>query len=767
MPSIGQSIPHDSARLHVTGQATFIDDMPSMPGELLLDCAGSPIARGTIQSIDLTAARAISGVVALFTCKDIPGSNHFGPVLHDEELLAEKQVNYIGQPIVLIAAENHQALAQARKAIKISVREETPIFTIEEAIAQKSFVGPKRTIARGNLDQAIDSAPHLLHGSLKIGGQDHFYLESQAAIAIPGEEGAVTIHSSTQNPTEIQAIVAHILGLGMHQVICICKRMGGGFGGKETQAAAPAAMAALVATKLRRPARFVYTKDDDMKFTGKRHPYRADYSVAFDHDGRILALKADFFSNAGFSLDLSASVMERTMLHADNAYYIPNCHITGTCCKTNLPSNTAFRGFGGPQGVATIENIIEEIALYLKKDALEIRKLNCYGPAPCNVTPYGQLVENNHLPEIFSRLESSANYGTRRAAITKINQTSRTHLKGLSLTAVKFGISFTKKFLNQGNALVNVYTDGTVQVSTGGTEMGQGLNTKIRQLIADEFAIDFADVLLMPTSTEKNNNTSPTAASAGTDLNGTAAVRAAREIRNRLADFAAELLASSATYIVFKDSTVCDSRNPTKTISFKELCKLAHMERINLGERGFYATPGVDFDRESGTGTPFLYYTTGCAVAEVTIDRFTGQFDIDRIDLLMDIGRSINPGIDRGQVVGGFVQGMGWCTTEELKYADTGALLSYSPTTYKIPGVMDIPKIFNVDFIDNPDNTCNVAASKAVGEPPLLLGICVWTAIKDALKSPLELPATPEQILLQLTRARPKASAPPAAAMTT
>jgi xanthine dehydrogenase large subunit len=766
MSSVGKSIPHDSATGHVTGEALFIDDMPRAANELYIDCAGSPVAKGALVSIDASAAREIPGVIAIYTHRDIPGHNQFGPIFEDENLLAVHHVSYIGEPVALIAAESHKALELAKKAIKIIIREEKPILTIQEAIANKNFIGVTRTIARGNSDEAIASARHTLRGVLTIGGQDHFYLESQACLAIPGEDGAVTVYSSTQNPSEVQAVVAQLLGVGRHKVVCICKRMGGGFGGKETQAAGPAAMAAIVATKLKRPVRCVFTKDDDMKYTGKRHPYRAEYVVAFDNDGRIDALKVDFYSNGGFSADLSPSVMERTMLHVDNAYFIPHAHITGAVCRTNLPSNTAFRGFGGPQAVACIESIIEDIAVTLRKDPLDVRKINLYGDSPRNLTPYGQIVDQNFLPAIFDQLEKSSDYRNRRKSVESFNRSSRTRLKGLSLTPVKFGISFTKKFLNQGNALVNIYTDGTVQVSTGGTEMGQGLNTKIRQLVADEFAIDVADVLVMPTSTEKNNNTSPTAASASTDLNGTAAVRACENIRRRLALFAAQHMFHSVEngmppspeHIFFKDAHVFDLRAPDKTATFRQLVKLAHMERINLGERGFYATPGVDFNRDTGKGTPFLYYTTGAAVAEVTIDRFTGDLKVDRVDLLMDIGKAINLGVDRGQVVGGFVQGMGWCTTEQLIYSDKGALLSYSPTTYKIPGVQDIPRIFNVDFISNDKNTRNVAGSKAVGEPPLLLGLCAWTAVKDALRymSPtetikLDLPATGEEILKRLT----------------
>jgi xanthine dehydrogenase large subunit len=541
--------------------------------------------------------------------------------------------------------------------------------------------------------------------------------------------------------------------------------MGGGFGGKETQAALPALLAALVAFKTRRPARMVWSTDLDMQVSGKRHPYLSRYQVSFTDQGQITGLKTEFYSNGGFSADLSLAVMERTLLHAENAYYIPNVEFTGTVCRTNWPSNTAFRGFGGPQAVAAMENIIEEIAAYLGVDAFEIRRRNCYGVHEQNLTPYGQLVQNNTLPILLDQLAETARYKQRLAEVSSFNAESQGLLKGISLMPAKFGISFTRRTLNQANALVNIYLDGTIQVSTGGTEMGQGLNTKIRQLVADHFALPVDAVIVMPASTEKNNNTSPTAASASTDLNGTAALRACELLRQRLADVAAQHFASapegieaSPLHVRFEHGQVFDARRPNSSLCFRELVGLAYEQRVNLGERGFYATPGVDFNRETGRGTPFLYYTNGCAVAEVQIDRFTGEVRVIRVDLLLDIGQSINPGIDRGQVIGGFVQGMGWVTTEELRYGEAGELLSHSPTTYKIPHVTDLPPIFNLEFLDNRDNRMNVYNSKAVGEPPLLLGISVWTAVKHALSfvsggqvPKLNLPATNEEVLRRLT----------------
>jgi len=787
MANLGRPLPHDSAREHVRGEAVYLDDLPPLLGELCVDVVGSPVAHGRVKLIDVDAARKVAGVVGVYLAADIPGDNHFGAVFHDEELLAKEIIHYIGQPVAVIAAESREAIAAAKALIKCDVEQLPPVLTIEEAIAKGQFIGPTRRIARGDVATALAAAENRLSGELAIGGQEHFYLETQAALAIPGEAGEITIHSSTQNPSEIQAVVAHCLSLRLNQVVCVCRRMGGGFGGKETQAALPALLAALVAVKTRRPARFVLGHEQDFRLTGKRHAYRACYDVGFTSEGRITALKTDFYSDGGCSADLSLAVMERTLLHAENAYFVPNVEFTGTVCRTNKPSNTAFRGFGGPQAVAAMENVIEEIAAHLGVDAFQVRRRNCYGIETNNVTPYGQMVRKNTLPAVFDGVAASSNYSERRAAAAKFNARSRTHLRGIALTPVKFGISFTRATLNQGNALVNIFLDGTVQVSTGGTEMGQGLTIKLLQLVADQFGLPVASVRVMPTSTEKNHNTSPTAASASTDLNGTAAVRACEQIRGRLAELARERLSGASSvaglfeagprvqgtrgpgsvtpateedHIIFADGLVFDERDPTRHFSFRQLIADAYERRIDLGARGFYATPGVDFNRETGQGTPFFYYTTGAAVAEVLIDRFTGELGVERVDLLMDLGRMINPAIDRGQVIGGFVQGMGWVTTEALVYSPKGELWSDSATTYKIPNVSDVPADFRIAFLDNAGNHENVYASKAVGEPPLLLAVSVWAAVKQALASlaphrrpRLDLPATNEEILRRLTEA--------------
>jgi len=740
MATVGKNLPHDSARGHVSGESIYIDDIPPARGELIVDFFFSPVAYGRIKSLDLEAARAVPGVFALYTYRDLH-HNKFGAIIQDELLLAEDEVTFIGHPIVIIAAENRDAIREAKKAIVIDIEPLEPVFTIDEAKRRRDFIGPVRHIRRGDVDAAFASAEHILEGTWINGGQDHFYLESQAAIAYPGEFDQLIVHSSTQNPSEVQDVIAHLLGLPINKVVVLTKRMGGGFGGKECQATHPAAMAALVALKTKRQARIVYNKDDDMRVTGGRHPFQNDYKVAFRGDGTITALRAGIYSDGGAYADLSTAVLARAMTHIDNAYFIANADITGTVCRTNTPPNTAFRGFGGPQGAITIENILEEIAVYLDIDAFDVRRRNLYGIDDRNTTPYRQVVRNNVLPRLFDDIEKRSDYRARVANVAAFNAKSVTHLRGLSCTGVKFGISFNTKFLNQANALVNIYMDGSVQVSTGATEMGQGVNTKIKQLVAEEFGIDPELVIVMITSTEKNNNTSATAASSAADMNGSAAVDACTQIKARMSE-----VAQGHFNRAFEE------------VPWPELVRKCYLESMPFGERGFYSTKGIDWDADSGVGSPFLYFTQGAAVSEVEIDRFTGAMRIVRTDLLMDIGKSINPGIDRGQITGAFVQGTGWLTNEELRFAPNGELLSHSPTTYKIPNIGDLPEVFNVDTIVNEENTVNIRGSKAVGEPPLLLGISVFMAVKNALRfvsggeiPKINAPATGEEILMRLT----------------
>jgi xanthine dehydrogenase large subunit len=766
MSVVGRNVPHDSARGHVTGESLYVDDLAPAAGELIVDFLWSPLAHARIKSLDVEPARSVAGVAGVYTYRDLH-HNVFGPIYKDEILLAEDVCTFRGQPIVVIAAETSDAIRAAKKAIRLDLEELRPILTIAEAIDAGSFFPDPRAIRRGDPDAALAQAEHVIEGVFENKGQDHFYLESQAAIVWPGEHGALTVHSSTQNPTEVQEVIAHLLGLQMNQVVVLTKRMGGAFGGKECQATHPAAMAALVAQKTKRAARIVYGKDDDMHVTGKRHPFQNRYRVAFTRTGEIVGAKFDLYSDGGAYADLSPAVMARAMTHVDNAYYIPQVEVRGTVCRTNMPPNTAFRGFGGPQGVCTIENVMQEIAAFLKKDALDVRRGNCYQIESRNTTPYGQIIDRNSLPRLFTELPERCDYARRAAEVKRFNETSKKELKGIALTAVKFGISFNTKFLNQANALVNIYLDGSVQVSTGATEMGQGVNTKIQQVVAEELGVALESVLVMITSTEKNNNTSATAASSAADLNGGAAIDACRRLRERLAEVAKKELGASE--VAFGGGTVWDVRDLSKKMRFADLVGVAYRSRVPLGERGFYATPRIDWTWTSatgGSGSPFLYFTMGTACSEVIIDRFTGEMQVLRSDILMDIGKPLNPGVDRGQITGAFVQGMGWLTTEDLQYTPGGELLSHSPTTYKIPNINDLPPIFNVDWIEH-DNPINVYGSKAVGEPPLLMAISVWCAVKHALSfvsngdiPKLRVPATCEEILMRLTEySRPLAHA--------
>ncbi|MBL7716255.1 MAG: molybdopterin-dependent oxidoreductase [Bdellovibrionales bacterium] len=789
--------PHlDSAPTHVTGLSEYIDDRPFLAGELHVGIVFSEVAHARLLAVDSSEALKVPGVVAVYTANDF---DHlmWGTIFQDQPLLAKDEIQYVGEAICLVAAENKEALALGRKKIRIKTEVLPPVLSIREARDRKMFIGSTRTIARGDAEGAMKWARHRISGTLEIQGADHFYLESHAAQAIPLDNGAIEVHSSAQHPTEVQHVVAHGLGMQSKDVICIVKRMGGGFGGKESQSAPIAAYAALVARRLNRPARVILNKDDDMIMTGKRNPFLIDYEVGFDDQGMIQALNVQHFSDGGAYADLSTSIMERAMLHSDNAYFIPNAKIQGTVCKTHMHPHTAFRGFGGPKGVAMIERAMEQIADYLKIDAYDVRRRNCY-EGDRNVTPYGQTVENNVLPELFDRLEKSSRYRERRQEIQAHNQKVLSGrfkgqdsglLRGMSMTAVKFGISFTTRFLNQGNALVIVYRDGSCAISTGATEMGQGVNTRIRMLVQEILGLPENQVRVMPTATDKNANTSPTAASSGTDLNGSAAVIAAKKIRERLAVVArfcenlprdrwASKTAGLGTEkeaqiqfpephsdakvdenrdYIFKDGKVTSRKNPSWSISFSELTNEAYLNRVSLSDYGHYRIEGLDFNKLTGQGRAFMYYTNGTCVTEVSVDPLTGEVKVLRTDLLMDLGRPINEGLDLGQVTGAYIQGLGWVTTENLFYSKDGKLLSHSPSTYKIPSVQDIPRIFNVELLPNLGNTTNVRGTKAVGEPPLLLCLSAWTAIGDAVRQGngkpypnIKIPATSERVLRAL-----------------
>ena len=748
---VSQALPHDSATKHVQGRADYIDDLPEPQGTLHCALVLSPAARGRLIDAGLEAVRNAEGVVSVLTAADIPGRNDIAPALNDEPLLADDHVIYFGQPIALVIATTRDQARRAARLARPVVEKETPSITIEDALARDETVLPDYAFGRGEVDHALAGAPRRLHGQIHIGGQEHFYLEGQIALAIPGEDGEMLVHSSTQHPTEVQHCVARVLDLPHALVTCETRRMGGAFGGKESQAVQWAALAALAAYATGQACKLRLDRDDDMQITGKRHDIRADWQVGYDPSGHIHALSMMIYARCGCSADLSQGVVDRTMFHSDNAYYLPHVHVGSKRLKTNTVSNTAFRGFGGPQGMLAIERVIDAIAWSLNKDPLDIRKANLYR-AGHDVTPYGMRVEDHDLiHDIISTLEKTSDYRARRAEISAFNETSPVLKKGLALTPVKFGISFTLKSLNQAGALVNIYADGSVRLNHGGTEMGQGLYQKIAQLVAEEFGIRLDRVRITPTTTAKVPNTSPTAASSGTDLNGMAALRACREIKARLAAHAASLWPCDEGAIRFSDDRV---HSDAQSMSFGDLAASAIAARVPLSATGFYATPDLTWDRAKGQGRPFFYFAYGAACSEVLIDQLTGENRVTRIDILHDVGRSINPALDIGQIEGGFVQGMGWLTTEELVFDQDGRLRTHAPSTYKIPVSSDVPDDFRVALYPNENRQETVYRSKAVGEPPLMLAISVFSALCDALHSlapgqmvPLNAPATPEAIL--------------------
>jgi xanthine dehydrogenase large subunit len=760
--------PHDSARKHVTGESVFINDI--QVSQLLLGkVVYSRHAHARILHIDLSEALKINGVKAILTAADIPGKNQMGPVIHDEPCLAGNEVTFIGQAIALIGAENEEAAIEAAGLIRIDYEPLEAILDLETAMAKNNRIDAERKIERGNADAALKAAPYKFDGLLKTGAQEHWYLETQTSLAIPGEGKEMNLFASSQNPAETQTIVAEVLGIQKNEVEVEVKRMGGAFGGKETQGNHVAAWVALLANATRRPVKIHLFRDNDQVMTGKRHRFLSNYEIGFNEKGFILAYKVELNADAGSSADLSLAILSRAMLHAENTYYIPDILIRGNAWKTNHPSNTAFRGFGGPQGMAVIENAIDKIARFLKKDAAEIRYLNFYQNEKNNVTPYGQKVENNHLFMMYEKLIRSSDYFIRRKEINQFNRKNEFYKKGLALTPVKFGISFTTAFLNQAGALVNIYTDGTVMVNHGGTEMGQGLHTKIATIASEELGVSPERVKVNATNTSRVPNTSATAASSGSDLNGMAVKNAIDILKSRIAEVAAAEFTTRfpddktlKENIVFENDYLSDKENSIRKISFSELIKIAYLKQVSLSSTGFYKTPGIFFDKEKGQGTPFYYFAFGMAVSEVMIDTLTGMHTLIRTDIVHDVGDSLMEGIDLGQVQGGFVQGLGWCTTEEMKWDKDGNQLTHSPDTYKIPTVNDIPRDFRVEILKDIPNPGTIRRSKAVGEPPFMLAFSVWLAIKDAIsaignheKEPdFGLPATYEVILLSAEKLR-------------
>ncbi len=752
---VGKSHPHESAVLHVLGEANYTDDVPELQGTLHAALGLSQKAHARIVSINLDGVLAAPGVVAVYTAADIPGTNECGPIIHDDPILADGLVEYVGQPMFIVVAASHDLARRAVRKVEVVYEELPAILTPLEAKAARSFVLPPMALKRGDARLALDQAPHRLKGQLNVGGQEQFYLEGQISYAIPKEDKGMHVLCSTQHPSEMQHIVAHTLGVHSHKVQVECRRMGGGFGGKESQSGLWAACAAIAASALKRPVKLRADRDDDMMVTGKRHEFHYEYEVGFDDRGLILGVKVEMVSRAGFSADLSGPVATRAVCHFDNTYYLSDVDILAMCGKTNTQSNTAFRGFGGPQGAIAIEYIIDDIARNLGRDALDIRRLNFYGRNDAegrNVTPYGQKVVDNVIHELSAELEESSAYRARRAAVDAFNAGSPVLKKGLALTPLKFGIAFNVTHLNQAGALVHVYVDGSVLVNHGGTEMGQGINTKVMQVVAHELGLDLEHVRATATDTSKVANTSATAASTGADLNGKAAQDAARQIRERLAAYAVKLYGGEVADVQFFDNAVHVNEH---VVPFAELVHKAYLARVQLWSDGFYATPHLHWDPKTMNGHPFSYYAYGAAVSEVVVDTLTGEWKLLRADALYDAGQSLNPAIDLGQVEGAFIQGMGWLTTEQLWWNAGGKLMTHAPSTYKIPGVSDCPEDFRVRLFKNRNVEDSIHRSKAVGEPPLLLPFSVFFAIRDAVSSvaghrvnpPLNAPATSEEIL--------------------
>jgi xanthine dehydrogenase large subunit len=762
--------PHESGLKHTSGEALYVDDLPHPPGMLVGHLVTSPHAHARLLRKDASKARALPGVHAVLFAEDVPGENQVGPVIHDEPLFAEGEVHFQGQTVALVLAESADVARRAAALVQVEYAPLPALLTMKAAVEAGSFLSEPHTIRRGEPEAALAAAPVRLSGECATGAQDHFYLETQVTLAAPGEDDAVHLWCSTQHPTEVQAIVAGVLGVGRHMVVVEVPRMGGGFGGKETQAAPFASMAALGARVTGRPVKVWLNRDQDMAYTGKRHPFWGRYDAGFDTEGRLLALKVELVSDGGWSSDLSRAILDRALFHLDNAYFVPALDFTGRVARTNLPSNTAFRGFGGPQGVFVMEEVLNRAAERLGMDPTVVRERNYYREAPANVTQYGQVVEGNRLPRIHAELMASSDYARRRAEIEAFNAGSRWTKRGIGFQPVKFGISFTTSFLNQAGALVMLYTDGTVQLNHGGTEMGQGLHTKMRAVCAHELGVAPERVRVMHTSTDKVPNTSATAASSGSDLNGQAVKQACEVLRERLRPVAARLLqlerGGEVDSLVFTGGRVFLPARAERSVTFAEVVHAAYLAQVSLSATGYYRTPDISYDRVAGRGKPFHYYAFGSAVVEVEVSGLTGEHRVRRVDVLHDVGTSLVPNIDKGQVEGAFIQGQGWLTCEEVLFDAKGRLLTHSPDTYKIPAVGDAPEDFRVALLERAPQDNSLHGSKAVGEPPFMLAIGVVTALRQAIAAfgpprtlvELASPATPEAILraVEMARAAPR-----------
>jgi xanthine dehydrogenase large subunit len=767
MTHVGKPIAHESAVGHVSGEARYTDD--------LLDRFVAPLhawpvlsnhAHAKVLSIDTCAAATMPGVVRILTASDVPGQNDVGAVRHDEPLFPD-EVQFHGQPVAWVLGETLTAARDGAAAVAVEYEPLPAILTMQEALAAESFLTDPMTIASGDVEAALASAPRKLSGELQMGGQEHFYLETQAAIAAFDEAGELIVHSSTQHPSETQDVVARVLGVSRNRVTCQSLRMGGAFGGKEVQANPYAAVAAIGTWITGRPVRVRLDRQLDMILTGKRHPFWARFEVAHDDEGRLLGMDLELFSDGGWSLDLSKAIMFRAMFHCDNCYRIPSLRVVGRVLRTHKVSQTAFRGFGGPQGMVVIEDILDRVARACALPAHEVRSRNFYRPG--DVTHFGQEVRDaERIERIWTRLREQAQLDARTAEVEAFNRSSYHEKRGLAITPVRFGISFTTGFLNQAGALVLAYRDGSVQVNHGGTEMGQGLHTKILQIAADTLGLPLESVRLMPTRTDKIPNTSATAASSGTDLNGAAVELACTQLRERLASVAAIELGVPAADLVFSDGLVrpfWQREQPDAGIAFAELTEQAYLQRVPLFATGYYRTPHIHYDEQLGRGKPFHYFTFGAAVSEVEVDGFTGQYTLRRVDIVHDVGDSISPKVDLGQIEGGFIQGLGWLTSEELVWTDDGRLATRGASTYKLPTLGECPEQFNVELLTRASEPSVVKGSKAVGEPPLMLAISVREGLRSAVAAfaegessgaPIELalPSTPEAVYWAIETAR-------------